>query len=200
MHLDLQSVEKVSFNTFAWAFAAKIVGNRFSSPKNDSELSPSIQSCFPLFQGHSYRKPPSVSTFSIQLSQIRLQSPIASKKHIPFLLSNWGLWPNLTQLDRKKSFRLGVVTIFDQLDRKKQSIRLEIVTVVDPVGSKECFWWFHETESLEKREIAWDGCWRKSRLILRRERPIPNIFGAKAHANAEVIFNGLQIWRHKNMA
>ena len=55
--------------------------------------------------------------------------------------------------------------------------------VFDPVGSKKYWQWFPETGPLGKRETALDKSWRKLQLILRRGRPISNIFEARAHAN-----------------
>ena len=73
---------KSTFQNVRVRFAPKNVGNRSSSPQNESELSPtSSQSCFPLFQGLSCRKSPS-ALLSIQLGLMRLQSPIGSKKTI----------------------------------------------------------------------------------------------------------------------
>ena len=63
------------------------------------------------------------------------------------------------------------------------SIRSAIVIVFDPVGSQKCWRWFPATGPMEKRETAPDRPWRKLQVILRRVRPISNIFGAKAHAN-----------------
>ena len=77
--LDLQSVDEVFFSTFAWAFARKMLGKWSSSRQNESEVSPkSIQSCFRASPGAQLQEI-SVSTFSTQLSQTRLQSPIGSK-------------------------------------------------------------------------------------------------------------------------
>ena len=62
-----------------------------------------------------------------------------------------------------------------------------------PVAGNHRRHFFHPTGSstitipdrIEKTkwETALDRFWRKLRLILRRARPISNIFGAKAHAN-----------------
>ena len=75
--MDLPSVES-TVQYVRMSFCPENVGNWSFSPQNDSEHSPrSIQSCFSLLQRPSCRK--SLSTlFSIQLGQIRLQSPIGS--------------------------------------------------------------------------------------------------------------------------
>ena len=52
-----------------------------------------------------------------------------------------------------------------------------------PVGSEKCWRWLPATGSLEKRKTALDGSWRKLQVILRRGRPISNVFGGKAHAH-----------------
>ena len=49
----------------------------------------------------------------------------------------------------------------------------------NPVGSKKRWRWFPVTGPLEKREAALGRSWRKLRLILRRGRPIADMFGAK---------------------
>ena len=52
MQLDLQSVDKSTFQNVGMSFCPENVGNWSSSPQNKSELSPrSIQSCVPLLQG-----------------------------------------------------------------------------------------------------------------------------------------------------
>ena len=63
----------------------------------------------------------------------------------------------------------------------------------DPIGDCNRIWpswiekvlkWFPATGPLEKLETALGRSWRKLRIILRRGRPIFNIFGAKAHSEA----------------
>ena len=72
----MQSVEKSTFQYVRMTFCPENVGNRSSSPQNESELSPrSMQSCCPLAQGPSCRR-----IFSVQLGQLRLQSSIGSTK------------------------------------------------------------------------------------------------------------------------
>ena len=95
-------------------FCAENVGNWSSSPQNDLEFSPASPG--------AQLQEITVSTFSIQLGQIRLHSPIGSKK---------------------------------------------------------------SSGTMEKQETALDRSWRKLRLILRRGRPISNVFGAKARANVQ---------------
>ena len=65
MQLNLHSVEKVPFNTFAWSFVPKMLESNWSSspPKSriSSKIYPEIR-CFPLLEGPSLRK--SLSHFS----------------------------------------------------------------------------------------------------------------------------------------
>ena len=81
-----------------------------------------------------------VSTSSIQLGQIRLQSPIGAKKTI----------------------RSGIVT---QLDRKSAD------------GD------FLQLGPWRSGKQLWIDLGESSQVILKRGRPIFNIFGVKAHAN-----------------
>ena len=141
MQLDLQSVEKVLFSTFAWAFAPKKLENWSSSPQNESELS---------------------SRLSRAVSRLS-RGPVAGNRRQHFF-------------DPTAS---NTITTPDRIGKNVISIPWTIAIVFDPVGSKKCWRWFPVTGPLEKREAALGRSWRKLRLILRRGRPIADMFGAK---------------------
>ena len=105
-----------------------------------------------------------VSTFSIQLGQIRLQSSIGSTKTIyP------ELFPASLEAQLQGNHRQHLLF-------QSNWVKYDYSTIVHRI-EKTVAW------PLEKRDTALDRSWRKLRLILRRGRPISNIFGAKAHAN-----------------
>ena len=80
MQLDLQSLEKVPFSTFTWDFAPKMLEIDLPRLRMTwsflQDLSRSVEAASPGTQLLEI----TVSIFSIQLGQIRLQSPIGSKK------------------------------------------------------------------------------------------------------------------------
>ena len=97
MQLDLQSVEKVPFSTFAWALVPKmleIVLPRLGMTWGFSKI---YSYLFPASPGVQLQEMTVVSTFSVQLGQIRLQSPIGSEKKRSGIV---------TQLDRKRTRRI----------------------------------------------------------------------------------------------
>ena len=102
MQLDLQSVEKVPFSTFAWAFASEIL--EIALPRLRMSWSfledLSIQSCFTLFQGPSCRKSPS-ALFFIQLGDpIGDCNPVESKACCRWFPATGPLEKRETALDR----------------------------------------------------------------------------------------------------
>ena len=146
MQLDLQSVEKIPFSTFAWAFAPEMWGTGLSRLRMSRSFLQDLSRA--------------ISRFS--------RGPVAGNHRQHFF-------------DPTGS---NTITSVHRIDKKRFfSIRSGIAIVFDPVGSKKCWRWFSATGPLEKRETALDRSWRKLGLILRRGRPIPNIFGAKAHPN-----------------
>ena len=80
------------------------------------------------------------------------------------------------------SIQHGEIRLQSSMRSKKTifSIRPENVVVVDRVRSKKCWRWFPATEPQEKQETTLRS-WRKFRLILRRERPVADAFGANNH-------------------
>ena len=102
MQLDLLFVEKVPFSTFAWAYAPKML--EISLPRlrmawTFSKIYPELFSVSPVAQLQKI----TVCTFSIQyddiqVDQIRLQSPIGSKR--TFFSIRSGI---MAQLDRKRA-------------------------------------------------------------------------------------------------
>ena len=101
MQLDLQSVEEVPFQYVRTSFCPENVGNWSASPRNDLGFSPrSVQTeLFPASPG-AHLQEITVSTFSIQLGQIRLQPPIGSTKTF-------------------FSIRWTIVIVFDPVESKK---------------------------------------------------------------------------------
>ena len=160
MQLDLQSVEKYLLSTFAPVFAPKMLRiGIFLASEWVGVSTRSIQNYFSASAGAQLQEI-AVSTFFIQLGQIRLQSPDRTEKNFVFLIRP----------------RIVIVLFF--------AVRSGMAIVFDLVWSKKCWRRFPATGPLQKRETALDGFLEKTPTHSEaRKRPIFNIFGAKAHAN-----------------
>ena len=97
--LDLQSGEKVPFSTFARAFAPKKLELGLPRVRMTLSFSETYPELFPASPGTQLQEI-TVSTFSIQLGQIRLHSPIGSQKTL-------------------FSMRWTIVIVFDPVGSKK---------------------------------------------------------------------------------
>ena len=106
MQLDLQSVEKVSFSTFAWVFTPKMLKIWASSPQNDSGAFSKIYPELFAASGAQLQEI-TVSTFSIQLGQYDfLFDPVGSKKC-------WRWFPATGPLEKRETSK----SYLTQLDR-----------------------------------------------------------------------------------
>ena len=86
MQLDLQSVEKYLLSTFAPVFAPKMLRiGIFLASEWVGVSTRSIQNYFSASAGAQLQEI-AVSTFFIQLGQIRLQSPDRTEKNFVFLI------------------------------------------------------------------------------------------------------------------
>ena len=81
--LDLQSVQKVPFGTFAWAFAPNTLEIGPPRLRMTWSFLQDLSRAVSRFSRAQWQEI-TVSTFSIQLVQIRLQSSVGSKKNVFF--------------------------------------------------------------------------------------------------------------------
>ena len=106
MQLDLQSVEKVPFSTFAWTFAPKMLEiglPRFRMTWSFSKIYPEM---FPASPGAQLQEI-TVSTFSIQLGQTRLQCFFSTRSGIVTQLDRKSADGNFLQLGPWRSGKIG---------------------------------------------------------------------------------------------
>ena len=162
MQLDLQSVEKVPFSTFAWTFAPKILEIGLLRLRMTWSFRQYLSGAVSRFSGGPVAKKITVSAFSIQLSY----NPRSDFDPIGICNRVWPGWIE----------KVLTVKVFF-------SIRSEMKIVFGKARSKKCWRWFPATGPLEKLETALDRYWRKLLDILMRGIPISNVFGAKGHAN-----------------
>ena len=151
MRLDLQSVEKVAFSTFAWAFAPKVFQISLARLRM-SRVYPEL-----------FLASPGAQLQEITLSLYHRKTWFASFHHFfDPTGSNTITIPD----------RIDKVFVFDPMDdcNRIWPSWIEKVLTVIPFS----------TGPREKREIALDTSWRKLRLILTRGRLFSKIFGAKA--------------------
>ena len=98
LQLDLQSVEKVPFSTFAWAFAPKTLEISLPRLRMSRSFLQIYSELFPATRGTQLQEITAIF-FSIPLGQIPLQLSIGSKNFF--------------------SIRSGVLTVFDPVGSKK---------------------------------------------------------------------------------